>query len=426
MGRLRRLAPLLILVWATDCKAPQHLPPTAPNPPVAQTPTRLSLALSPPELPVGGGTVVLRVEATAVNGSPAPQARVAISASDGTLQADHVMTDETGHGRVEWAVKTNATVRASVGDLVAEATIKVQTPPTTPPSPSPPAPTPPVPAPPDPSPPTPGSPGLRVTFFAVSPPVRANVPAQFHFSVNPAGTAIKAVAWDFNADNAIDSESALPRWTFSEVGRAHISVTVTSAAGEIARDAGGIDVLPGQPPLALSLTALPPTAPQGSPIDFTANVTNPAPGETITEYVWDFGDGTTDETPANTARHTYTVVKVHIARVTITTNLERTLSTTTPVDVTKLPDLTVALAVTPAQPPGPRMLTATVTSGSVPASMAFDWDVNNDGTIDTTTTSASPASITHIYTPTGTYTAKVTVRCPDGRTASGTVSVVVN
>jgi hypothetical protein len=87
------------------------------------------------------------------------------------------------------------------------------------------------------------------------------------------------------------------------------------------------------------------------------------------------------------------------------------------------------LAVTPAtpQPAGTRTLTATVTStGPVPASMTFEWDVTNNGSIDATTTGPSPASITHLYTPTGTYTAKVTVRALDGRTGSATVTVVVN
>jgi PKD repeat protein len=71
-----------------------------------------------------------------------------------------------------------------------------------------------------------------------------------------------------------------------------------------------------------------------------------------------------------------------------------------------------------------RSFTADVTStGTLPSSLSYAWDFDNNGTTEALTTTGSAR---HTYSTAGTYTVMVTVTAPDGRTAVNRIAITVS
>ncbi|MFZ5877722.1 MAG: PKD domain-containing protein [Nitrospirota bacterium] len=85
---------------------------------------------------------------------------------------------------------------------------------------------------------------------------------------------------------------------------------------------------------------------------------------------------------------------------------------------------TVSLSSTPASGPAPLEVTLTATAADPDGGMivSYEWDFENDGVVDQTTTTGN---VTHAY-PAGAATAKVTVSDDEGQLAEATASVSVS
>jgi PKD repeat protein len=140
------------------------------------------------------------------------------------------------------------------------------------------------------------------------------------------------------------------------------------------------------------------------------------PGD-ITEYDWDFGDGTTEVDGAGspTTQHTYSA-KGHYD-VTLTVKDAGTpggvTSSPTAIAVTQSP--VAQLVVTPNSIEVGRTATlnATGSSDADGSIMSYEWDYEGDGTYDATTVTASSP---HAYPVTGSFAPKVRVTDDDGAT----------
>jgi PKD repeat protein len=156
---------------------------------------------------------------------------------------------------------------------------------------------------------------------------------------------------------------------------------------------------------------------------------DPDASDTLT-YVWDFGDGTTpSETTTATVTHVYSSAGTFTSTLTVRDNHGATSG-----------PATVSIQVDASQNHVPTAaLAADVTSGAAPLSVKFDgsassdpdasdtltyvWDFG-DGTTPSETTTAT---VTHVYSSAGTFTATLTVRDNHGATSGpATVSIQVD
>jgi hypothetical protein len=194
-------------------------PPTSPTPPArSQTPVKMFVTMSPGELPVGGGSARLIVEALGADGSGV-ETPVTLSASGGELGAAQLQTDRTGHVTGSWVGTQTATLTATAGDVVAISSLRVSEPIKLPPPSVPPAPTPT----PTPEPlPTP-TPALSLVIDASPLQVAAGTATTLSASVSNlrAGESVTAYQWDY--------EGAGKGTTFDETSvanaRAHVYAT---------------------------------------------------------------------------------------------------------------------------------------------------------------------------------------------------------
>jgi len=172
---------------------------------------------------------------------------------------------------------------------------------------------------------------------------------------------------------------------------------------------------------------------------FTASPTVPAPGTavtltvpslsgitgTITDYSWDFGDGTTQDTGTTpSATHTYSDRQDETVTLTITTSGSQTFSGTETIPVDDPPTAAVDDASTIVGAPGQAVdFNGSSSDAESPGSIkTYTWDFG-DGT--TPVTANSPTT-SHVYASVGIYQATLTVTDDLGATDSTTQQVVVD
>jgi len=103
-------------------------------------------------------------------------------------------------------------------------------------------------------------------------------------------STIVSYRWDFD-DGAV-TETATAVHTFEEKGLYNVMLTVTDADGLIGSAAKAIHVLNRVPHADFRISPF--GAPRDYPVQFDASESYDPDGEIIS-YVWDFGDGATDE-----------------------------------------------------------------------------------------------------------------------------------
>jgi hypothetical protein len=187
--------------------------PTSPAPSArSQTPVKMFVSMSPAQLPVGGGSALLIVEALGADGSGV-ETSVSLSASGGELGTSQLQTDRTGHATGSWAGKETATLTATAGEVVAISSLRVIEPTKLPPPSVPPPPTPT----PEPTPLPPIPPALTVSVAAS--PARVPVGGSSTLTVTVgnlnAGETVTAYQWDWEGDKTIDDTGIDP-------SRAHV------------------------------------------------------------------------------------------------------------------------------------------------------------------------------------------------------------
>jgi len=208
-------------------------------------------------------------------------------------------------------------------------------------------------------------------------------------------------AWDFNNDGTVDSTVQNPTYTYVSPGVYTVSLAVSNAGGSNSLvKTGYITVWTATPPVA-GFTATPTTGDAPLTVQFSDTSVN------ATSWAWDFNnDGTVDSTVQNPS-YTYPSSGIYSVKLTVG-------NVAGSADKIKTDCITV-FAVVPvagfdAVPrSGTAPLTVWFTDQSTNEPTSWEWDFDNDGTIDSTEQNPS-----YTYLAAGTYTVKLVATNPRG------------
>ena len=220
--------------------------------------------------------------------------------------------------------------------------------------------------------------------------------APFTVSFIDASTGVVTdYAWDFGDGQSSVEKS--PAHTYTTVGSYDVSLTVTGPGGSSSKTSPGFIVVT-ETPVAADFTA----SPSGGPAPLQVTFTDTSSG-TVTERLWDFGDGTASSEP--TPVHTYENAGSYNVSLTVTGPAGSDVKT-------------CEACITVTEPPPVADFIGEPTSGQAPLEVAFHdasagnvderlWDFG-DGE------ASAETSPVHIYQANGTYTVSLTVSGPGG------------
>jgi gliding motility-associated-like protein len=245
---------------------------------------------------------------------------------------------------------------------------------------------------------------LRVDFSQDKTGGCSPVTVSFNSSVYGANGAA-SYQWDFgNGNTAI---TANPEAIYTDVGTYTITLTVT-AGGSSATATHTVTVYPA--PTA-SFTVSPVKVCGTTPVSYTS--TSQAGAGSISNYLWDFGDGSTQEAYYSPASHSFQAAGTYNARLTVTNSYGCTASASQNNVVKVLAPLTADFSV------DKRVLCVATdpvqftNNSSGPGTLSYSWSFG-DGS---TSTIKDPG---YAYTKKGTYSVNLTTTSSEGCVATST------
>ncbi|MGH9349390.1 MAG: PKD domain-containing protein [Vicinamibacterales bacterium] len=138
--------------------------------------------------------------------------------------------------------------------------------------------------------------------------------------------------WEFG-DNTVAVRSITAEHVFTLPGTYVVTLTVTDDRGGVDTATVDIRIIGPTPPVA-DFTVTPTTGPAATPRTFNAATSTVGSGATITQYAWNFGDGSpTVTTSSATTAHTYGAPGTYVVTLTVTDSLGRTNVKTSTVTV---------------------------------------------------------------------------------------------
>ncbi|WP_231593712.1 leucine-rich repeat protein [Methanosarcina siciliae] len=209
-------------------------------------------------------------------------------------------------------------------------------------------------------------------------------------------------AWDFDNDGIVDSTLQNPSFTYEAAGTYNVSLTASNTGGSNTETKAGyiVSVLPDSPVADFSVDVT--SGPAPLTVQFTDLTTNKP-----VSWAWDFeSDGIIDSYEQNpswtyyaTGNYTVTLTAANLAASDTFTRVNLT-------SVVNLPPMADFSA-----DPVATLIGCSVqfTDLSTNSPTSWQWDFNNDGTIDSTMQNPS-----YTYTTAGTYTVNLTVSNPVG------------
>ncbi len=243
-------------------------------------------------------------------------------------------------------------------------------------------------------------------------------------STGGSGPAITDYQWNFGDGTPVEDAGAgtAVQHTYESRGVYTVTLTVTNGA---ASDSTTQTVTVDDPPTAAFTPSASVAAP-GAPVSFDASASGPGdPGGTITDYSWNFGDGTPVDDAGGSADASHAFASPGVYTVALTTTDDLGVSATSTQQVTV--DAPVAAFTTsPATVVAPGTAVSFDATGSTdPRGTITDYSWNfGDGTpVDDAGTSTS---IQRAYASRGTYTVTLTVTNNYGQTNTSTHTLIVD
>ncbi len=243
-------------------------------------------------------------------------------------------------------------------------------------------------------------------------------------SSSPKGT-IENYSWEFS--DGTTSKTRTVKHSFNEVGEYDVTLKVVDSAKKSAEKTVHVTVTAAQQAPKISITGTPSMAADDSitgeiPLTVELDASNSTDADnSIVEYKWDFdGDGKTDDSNAK-ASYTYTKAGTYNLKVSVIDATEKVSEKTFKVIATQK-GLSVDVSANPAEGSSPLKVNFDASKSTYPQGkiVSYEWDFG-DGTkprIDT-------AIIKYQYTRIGTFTAKVTAKTNDNKSATATISISV-
>jgi PKD repeat protein len=262
------------------------------------------------------------------------------------------------------------------------------------------------------------------------PPITSVTPL---FTVNPPSPNDHEVAlFDASTSKSTNGPIASYVWNFGDGGTASgitaqhaynssgtfiARLTVTDIIGATNFASQGVTVGVGLAPTASFLTS--PASPNiGQQVNFNASASRPAAGRTITDYSWDFGDGTSGG--GVTTTHAYAAAGTYSIILTVKDDAGRK-GTTTQQITAGLAGPSATFTTSPASPIVSQQINFNASqSRPVPGRsiVSYAWDFG-DASV------GSGVQTTHAYAEVGTYTVTLTITDNAGQTAFATQSISV-
>jgi gliding motility-associated-like protein len=213
-------------------------------------------------------------------------------------------------------------------------------------------------------------------------------------------SATATYKWDFG--NGRTSVAKSPKGVFTDIKPYTITLTVTDGAVSSTKSMV-VEVYP-LPTVDFTVATTRGCAPL--PVNFTATAVAYS-NATIATYLWDFGDGVTEQTTAATATHTYTGARTPAVSVTVTDSHGCVNISSVKSDVQVLPAVEalftadkVVLCTTADK--------VTLTSNSTgPGTLSYKWDFGDGNT-------ATDPVVAHSFNAKGEYKVKLLVTSSEG------------
>jgi PKD repeat protein len=242
-------------------------------------------------------------------------------------------------------------------------------------------------------------------FWSPNPPT-VGVPATFTSnSTTVDGQTITSFEWHFDNDNVIDATGPIAQHTFTEDGTHDVRLVVRDSRGltdELVRD---VAVPPPVPPAAnFFWSPNPPTV--GETATFTST-SSTVPGQSITSVQWDFDNNNTIDATGPTAQHTFATAGTHEVRLVVVDSRGLTDELVRDVVAISATLPTAAFSVSPNPPTVGETATFTSTSSTVPGQsiVSYQWDFENDGSIEST-----QQNPTHAFATAGSHEVRLVVQ----------------
>lgn len=175
--------------------------------------------------------------------------------------------------------------------------------------------------------------------FTVSPtPVAAGVTAYFDASSSCASQSacsstagITSFSWNYGDGTSGTGETATH--VFPAQGTYSVTLTVTNDRGLSATSSQQVAVAGSAAPTA-DFVVTPSNPRVGTVLNFNADISRAAPGRTIVQYSWNFGDGTPGVSTSFITQHTYTAAGTYTVVLSIIDDAGQKATKTATVTVT--------------------------------------------------------------------------------------------
>lgn len=162
------------------------------------------------------------------------------------------------------------------------------------------------------------NPNLAAAFTVTPASPKVLETATFNASTTTnAGTACgQNCSYSWNFGDGTSSSGQIATHEFRAVGTYQVTLTVTDARGATATAIQAVTVAAAAPPTNLAFTISPTEPEPGMTIFFNASAARPAPGRTLVDFFWDFGDGSTAS--GVTVSHVYTRAGTYTVTLKVT------------------------------------------------------------------------------------------------------------
>jgi PKD repeat protein len=228
---------------------------------------------------------------------------------------------------------------------------------------------------------------------------------------------IASYTWSFGDGNTASGRSV--SHTYRDAGNFAVSLTIVDALGRRATVTHSVIVGAGANPTATFSMSPPSGATTGQTINFNAAASTAAPGHRITDYSWDFGDGSS--AGGVTVAHAYATNGTYTVVLTVTDDAGRKgVATQSPAVGTGGP--TASFTFSPSQPSIRQSVTFDASNSRPTAGrtiVGYAW-VFDDGS------TGSGVTTTHAFNAAGSYAVRLTITDNAGQSASTTQTVIVS
>lgn len=192
--------------------------------------------------------------------------------------------------------------------------------------------------------------------------------------------SITGYAWDFGANGSIEATTATAVHAFADTGQVAVRLTVTGSNGCTWAVTTTVQVRPGPQPLFTTANTC-----TGQTTVFTATSTS-APSNPITQHQWDLDNDGTFEVTGTTASRNFGVAGTYPIRYRVTSQNGCVSTIRRDIVIGEFPvaDFTVPGGQLCARVP--ILFTSTSTVAGNSSLVRWQWDFDNDGSVDVDTT----------------------------------------